>query len=206
MLSTFRLLGSSILGDFHFHLPDLILALIRQIQGKNPYSHDCPDEKIKFHPFSTSAHIAPRLDIPRPSCDLEFMRSFKWCVLFLLCCLAGCWRRTPSGQSFVTAASIQAAITSDFDAQVKAIGGAGDNWKIITDPQYDALILRLSKNRELSGPSGWKPGMPLLDAWGHRFHVAFKRADVVVWSNGPDGIENTSDDVISPHEFNGKLP
>jgi hypothetical protein len=135
------------------------------------------------------------------------MRIIRLCVgLCLMCSMAGCWQRTESGQSFVTAASIQAAISSDFTNQIQAIGNVGDQWKILTDEQYDALISRLAQRRELSGPEDWKAGMVLTDAWGKRFHVAVKRDDLVVWSNGPDGIENTSDDVISPHEFNGKLP
>ncbi|HEY1684037.1 MAG TPA: hypothetical protein VGG19_04690 [Tepidisphaeraceae bacterium] len=127
-------------------------------------------------------------------------------LLFCLCTLGGCWTRTLAGESYAAAASIEATFSSDFDNQIKAIGGVGGKWKILTDAQYDALILRLSQRREISGPPGWKPGMVLTDAWGKRFHVAVKNDDLVVWSNGADGIENTSDDVISPRTFNGKLP
>ena len=120
--------------------------------------------------------------------------------------LPGCWYRSKAQQSFVTAASIQAAISGDFDAQVAALGPVSNKWKIINDAEYDALILRLSEKRKISGPTGWKPGMILTDEWGHRFHVAIKRDDLVVWSNGPDGAANTPDDIISPHEFHEKLP
>lgn len=138
----------------------------------------------------------------------ERFMTVRYCViLLLLWSVCGCWRRMSAfDQSYFTAASIQTGITSDFNEQIKAIGGAGEKWKILDDSQYDALVLRITKYRDLSGPPGWKPGMVLMDAWGKRFHVAVKQDDVVVWSNGADGIENTTDDVISPQAFSGKLP
>src|SRR5277367_3429073 len=89
-------------------------------------------------------------------------------LLILLCGLSGCWRRSPAGQTYVTAASIEAAISSDFNNQIQAIGGVGENWKILSDQEYDALILRVAKNRVISGPAGWHSDMVLTDAWGHR--------------------------------------
>jgi hypothetical protein len=120
--------------------------------------------------------------------------------------IVGCWGNTPKWQTYMTAAAIEAGISNDFTHEMTEIGPVGEKWMILNDKQYDALILRLSARREMPGPPGWKRGMVLTDAWGQRFHVAIKNDDLVVWSNGPDGKENTPDDIISPHTFKGKLP
>ncbi|HWB52975.1 MAG TPA: hypothetical protein VG722_02245 [Tepidisphaeraceae bacterium] len=135
------------------------------------------------------------------------MKIVRLCgILGLALALAGCWGNTPKWQTYMTAAAIEAGISNDFNNEINEIGDVGGNWKILNDKEYDQLILRISARREMPGPPGWKRGMLLTDAWGKRFHVAVKNDDVVVWSNGPDGIENTPDDIISPHTFKGKLP
>lgn len=127
-------------------------------------------------------------------------------VLTSMATLSGCWGFSPKQQTYQTAAAIEAGISNNFNNEVKTIGGLTGKWTILTDQQYDALIKRISARKFLPGPKGWKPGEVLTDYWGHRFHVAMKRDDLVVWSNGPDGKENTPDDIISPHTFHGKLP
>jgi len=37
------------------------------------------------------------------------------------------------------------------------------------------------------------------DPWGHPYTVDNKGGDVIVWSNGPDGIPGNEDDVSYPH-------
>ena len=59
----------------------------------------------------------------------------------------------------------------------------------------NALIDHKTKNGQKYGP--WlKKNAKTVDAWGHEYHVDIDDAsDIDIWSSGPDGEENTDDDI-----------
>lgn len=77
---------------------------------------------------------------------------------------------------------------------------ADGHWYILQTRTYDGLITKLSKHHDLKAAKNWNCSRLLLDPWGNRFRIMFRRQPGETWaisilSNGPDGLEQTVDDL-----------
>jgi len=74
-------------------------------------------------------------------------------------------------------------------------------WRFVTAEEYDKIITELAKTNNLDIPEGWNLGSPLLDFWGNRLMIGYRKLpdkehyDFIVISKGPDEIFQTKDDV-----------
>jgi hypothetical protein len=79
-----------------------------------------------------------------------------------------------------------------------------NDWRILTEAGYDRAISDLSGSFYIdAGKGGWLSNKILVDPWKRRYQIAVRRIaqntmEQVVWSNGPDGISGTIDDIVSP--------
>ena len=85
------------------------------------------------------------------------------------------------------------------------ISSADTQWQFLSDEEYDKVITEISKSHNLDPPKNWKPPGPLLDLWGNRFEIAYRRLpnggiDTIVVSKGPDGVYGSKDDLVSRFE------
>lgn len=77
-------------------------------------------------------------------------------------------------------------------------------WRILDDAELDLLMSR-TRPTDCGGVNDLK-----LDRWNNKIHIALRKNNnenwppIVIWSNGRDGIENTSDDIIAP--YGQKIP
>lgn len=83
------------------------------------------------------------------------------------------------------------------DVQI-TLAKSGD-WEKLSSPDYQRIASKLLSRNSLD--CSIKNGR-LLDPWGHEFQIKVRqltdgRFEFLVWSNGPDGLEATKDDVIS---------
>ena len=62
------------------------------------------------------------------SSGIALLRGFLACLP-----LAGCGNNSPEELTYKSAAPLAAGITSEFDAEKRAVGGVGDQWKTLTD-------------------------------------------------------------------------
>lgn len=66
----------------------------------------------------------------------------------------------------------------------------------------DRLVLAAYQSGSLDCRKREASGLPI-DAWNNHFQVAVRRSkgstgvEFLVWSNGPDGVAGTSDDIVS---------
>jgi hypothetical protein len=102
--------------------------------------------------------------------------------------------------------AINAAFSSELNKKntnlMEIPSAIGERWQFLTPEQYDRVIIELNKSYSLDPPPA--AGQPLLDLWGNRFEIAYRRLsnegyDVIVVSKGPDGIYGTKDDIVSDY-------
>ena len=70
-------------------------------------------------------------------------------------------------------------------------------WKVLTVTESKAMLSQ-TRGSDCGGTSDITK-----DLWGRDSNVALRRTteriEVVVWSNGRDGVSGTSDDIVAPH-------
>jgi hypothetical protein len=76
-------------------------------------------------------------------------------------------------------------------------------WSSLTDDQYDKLITEITKSSAIEYWTVGKFPEILLDPWGNRFVVCYKKAnqdhEILIVSKGPDGIYGTKDDLVNEY-------
>jgi len=99
--------------------------------------------------------------------------------------------------------AIQGAIVTEIQKEnhdLWEVSVPGDGyWYRLSNRTYDSLVTKLSRHHDLKTPKNWNLSRPLLDPWGNRFKIMFYHRPDEIWgisilSNGPDGVEQTSDD------------
>lgn len=84
---------------------------------------------------------------------------------------------------------------------LKEVGVPGDgHWYVLRSTSYDSLVTKLGKHHDIGATANWQVSRPLLDPWGNRFRIMLyhnpgKTWGISILSNGPDGIEQTADDL-----------
>ena len=76
----------------------------------------------------------------------------------------------------------------------------GPDWVVLNDDESEQLILAAAKDNKLDC-NEWTSGRIGLDYWNNRLRIAARQSlidhtfEFKVWSNGPDGVSGTSDDI-----------
>lgn len=105
--------------------------------------------------------------------------------------------------------SVAAAIDSLNKATFEQTLSVGPNWMFLNSLEADRLIRKAEVLKSFDCDD-WRPGDSLVDNWGHPIQIAVRRVpeqekiEFRVWSIGPDGSPNTSDDIVSP--FGASVP
>lgn len=79
-----------------------------------------------------------------------------------------------------------------------------DSWRILGDEELEQVMSSVRPTD--CAPSDDRK----LDIWNNKIHIALRKNNkgnwphIMIWSNGRDGIENTSDDLIVP--YGEKIP
>jgi hypothetical protein len=77
-----------------------------------------------------------------------------------------------------------------------------ENWRIWT-PEEVASVMAQTRG----GDCG-RFDTPGIDRWGKQINIAVRKrdryTDIVMWSNGPDGVTSTTDDLVMP--YGGEVP
>lgn len=98
------------------------------------------------------------------------------------------------------AASLRAALEDSAGAVTLA-----NDWHVFSRAEYDRVARALADaGVSLDAcPTCYTQTGVIGDAWGNRFQIAGRKRndghrDVIVWSNGPDGVSGTEDDMVVP--------
>ena len=111
-----------------------------------------------------------------------------------------------------TVNAVGAALYSEIEKNRQIFSFADDpnvqEWRMLSEQEYDRVIADIGTKCNLDAPRGWKPSMPLKDFWGNRFVVCYRNInedyDILIISKGPDSNYGTKDDVIN--EYGVKSP
>ncbi|MHC4396344.1 MAG: hypothetical protein ACYS1A_11885 [Planctomycetota bacterium] len=107
-----------------------------------------------------------------------------------------------------TITAIYSALNSELNKRgpilVQILTSSDQEWKFLSDQQYDRVIIEIDSLYNIDPPKGWNSSQPLLDPWGNRYEIAYRQLpnqnyDYIVVSKGPDKIYGTKDDMVSPH-------
>ena len=94
-------------------------------------------------------------------------------------------------------ASLMKVIQRQASAQV--IAARSDDWHILSTEEFDAVMTNV-RGTDCGGFND-----PKLDFYGNRINIALRRGNkdqwpnVIVWSNGWDGVSGTNDDSVMPY-------
>jgi hypothetical protein len=71
------------------------------------------------------------------------------------------------------------------------------DWKILDKEETNFLMSKIQ------GGDCSNYDNPVLDLWNHRINIALRKStiypEIVIWSNGRDGISRTNDDLVMPY-------
>jgi len=127
-------------------------------------------------------------------------------VVAVYAVLVACSQSSKWAYTIGSVKAINAAFLSELnkkDTNLKEIlSPVDEQWRFLTPEQYDRVIIELNKSYSLDPPPA--SGQPLLDLWGNRFDIAYRKLpnqdyDVIVVSKGSDGIYGTKDDIVSDY-------
>jgi hypothetical protein len=99
--------------------------------------------------------------------------------------------------SCISSLNLNLALLQKRDIQI-TLAKSGD-WEKLSSPDYQRIVSKILSGKSLDCST--KNGS-LLDPWGHEFQIKARqladgRFEFLVWSNGPDGLEATKDDINS---------
>lgn len=113
-------------------------------------------------------------------------------------------QQSKSSGSFGTVSAVSAALLSELRngniVLEEIFQTSNQEWRFLAPSEYDRVITELHKSHNLDAPRGWQPSMPLLDLWGNRYEIGYRRLgdqvyEATVVSKGRDGILGTKDDL-----------
>ena len=74
---------------------------------------------------------------------------------------------------------------------------ASDDWKILSESETTLLM------QNVRGGDCSRFDNPILDLWNNKINIALRKSSsypqILIWSNGPDNISGTDDDLVIPH-------
>lgn len=81
------------------------------------------------------------------------------------------------------------------------LGELSQDWVMINDETYNAIVNSLPLASLDVTKENWNNRRELVDLWGNRFQVAFRRGgnniyEIKVWSKGSDCLTGTNDDIV----------
>ena len=132
------------------------------------------------------------------------LKSTKYFVLpvtvTILCAFSFCaydvWRKSEESAYKSCIYSVASAIQNS-EAR-KNLFLDNSNWKILNDEETDFLM------SQIQGGDCSRFDNPTLDLWNHRINIALRNSisypEIVIWSNGRDGISRTDDDLVIPYK------
>jgi len=78
----------------------------------------------------------------------------------------------------------------------KRLAEQNKDWKILNDEELNSLMSQIQ-----GGDCGKYPNQTL-DIWNRKINVALRkpkdRIEIIIWSNGQDGVSGTDDDLVIP--------
>ncbi len=112
-------------------------------------------------------------------------------------------RASSSGTTAATNAALYAELDKKNTNLKDIFSSADQQWRFLTADEYDRVIIELARSHNLD-PSPKDSSHPLLDYWGNRFEIAYRKLpnqghDSIVVSKGPDRVYGTKDDITSPY-------
>ena len=79
----------------------------------------------------------------------------------------------------------------------KDLTSKNNNWKILNEDEVNSLM------QQVHGRNCVRSDNPSLDSWNHRLNIALRKPkdfqDIIIWTNGRDGISGTEDDLVMPY-------
>ena len=122
--------------------------------------------------------------------------------LALLVPMAACtlWEESQRAASMACMASVHSALLSIDGATLGLMQVPNDEWQNLDAAETKRLLLLAARQRALDCRG--EPGQPLLDPWRHPVQLAVKlstsnKLAFKVYSSGSDGVDGTSDDLVS---------
>lgn len=96
--------------------------------------------------------------------------------------------------------SVQAELPA-FEKEIQPQFLEMNRWNVLSGKNYDTIISGLILRSSLDCFRFRQKGR-LIDPWGHELQIAVRplqngNVDFAVWSNGPDGVSKTADDILS---------
>lgn len=111
-------------------------------------------------------------------------------------------REMKTAQADSTAGALVIAVTAEQNNPQlwNIVQEIGPKWHLLSNAQYDSVVMLVGAKHNLDVPRGWNLGAILTDPWGIRFELSIRkesadRIGVRVSSYGPDGLRGTADDI-----------